>query len=218
VLRACAISLVLAATPAAGAASPLGAGTQNAAAALGKLQGWIDGTKDLECRFEQTLVSGALGSGITESGKLYLLRPGRIRWDYDDPDRKTALLLGNRTTLYLPEERQLVQGTLEADQAALPELLAGSARLDEIFEATLAAPSVGSAEVRLRLVPRKRPEGVSEVILSLRPPEHSIEGAEVLDGMGNRTSYRFRGVRRNRGLEPSLFRFEPPAGTAIVEP
>jgi len=190
-----------------------------APAVVAKLQAWIDGTRDLACRFEQALVSGAFGADVLESGRLWLSRPGRIRWDYLDPEKKTALLLGDRTLLYLPDDRQLVQGKLDPDQAALPELLAGRRRIVEVFDAKVVAPAKGDGSlVRLRLVPRSRPEGGTDVTLLLRPPEYAIEGAEVLDGMGNRTSYRFASVRRNRGVDEALFRFEAPAGTQVVEP
>jgi len=185
---------------------------------LAKLQAWIDGTRDLACKFEQVLVSGAFGADLTESGRLWVSRPGRIRWDYLDPEKKTALLVGDRTLLYLADDRQMIQGKLEPDQAALPELLAGRRRLAEVFEAAIAPRAKGDGEeVRLRLVPRSKSGGLTEVILLVRPPEYAIEGAEVLDGMGNRTSYRFASVRRNRGLDEALFRFEPPPGTQVVE-
>lgn len=182
---------------------------------LEKVQAWIDGTRDLEARFEQTLESGALGSGTKESGKIFVKRPGRIRWEYTDPEPKVALLLGDRTLLYLPEDRQLLRGKLEEDQGLLAQVLAGRGRLAELFEAGPAPRSEGAD--RLRLVPRGKGEGVAEVVLTVRPPGFAIEEAEVLDGMGNRTSYRFRSVRRNRGLRDTLFQLEPPPGTSIVE-
>lgn len=205
-------AFLLLATRAPAAAEP------KASEVTAKVQAWIDGTRDLTCRFEQTLVSGAFGADLRESGKLHLLRPGRIRFDYLDPEKKTALLVGDRTLLYLPEDRQLIEGKLDEDEAALPGLLAGQRRLAEVFEATLVpAPDRAPAgQLRLRLVPRKGAEGVRELILSVRAPEFAIEGAEILDGMGNRTSYLFGSVRRNRGVDEALFRFEPPAGTAIV--
>jgi outer membrane lipoprotein carrier protein len=192
---------------------------ENAQEVLARVQAWIDGTRDLECEFVQTLESGALGSGVRERGRLLVRRPGQLRWEYTDPEKKTALLLGNRTLLYLPEDHQLVRGRLSEDEGLLPSLLAGNRRLGEIFEATLAEgeAEAGRGSYRLRLVPIKRPEGFEEVTLTVRSPQFAIEEAGVLDGMGNRTRYEFRSVRRNRGLPESAFRFEPPPGTEIVD-
>lgn len=184
-----------------------------------QFQRWLDGTRDLQARFQQTLLSGALGTGLQESGRMYLLRPGRLRWDYLEPERKVALVRDNRTSLYLKKDAQLWLGHLQDSGGLLPDLLAGQGRLDEMFEATLqttpAAPPEGAYQ--LRLVPRKSEESFEELVLTLRAPQFAIEEAQVLDRAGNRMRYRFSGLRRNRGLSPSLFDFNPPPGTEIID-
>ena len=67
-------------------------------------QRWLDGTHDLQGEFEQILRSGALGAGIRESGRLWVERPGKMRWDYLDPENKIAILDGSRTLLWITED------------------------------------------------------------------------------------------------------------------
>lgn len=186
---------------------------------LAGLQSWIDGTSTLDMRFRQSLVSGALGTSATESGRLYLERPGKLRWDYLDPEKKIALLLGDRTALYLEEDRQFTRGRLSPEQGLFPRLLAGRDRIGALFSAELlATPSAGGrGSYRLRLVPKGERAAMAEVTLTLRVPEFSIEAAELLDDAGNRTAYFFSDVRRNRGLPDGLFAFEPPPGTEVVD-
>ena len=50
-------------------------------------------------------------------------RPGRMRWDYEDPERKIALIEGTETRLYLEEDQQLWEGRLDDTEAFLPDLL-----------------------------------------------------------------------------------------------
>ena len=130
-----------------------------------------------------------------------------------------ALLVGAKMMLYLPDERQLLRGTSAQGSSALSDLLAARSRLDELFEATLVAtPEVGGGGAyRIRLVPRASAEGVEELTITTRPPDFGIEAAEVLDGLGNRTQFRFKSLRRNRGVSEALFHFEPPPGTEIVD-
>lgn len=189
------------------------------ATVLSGLQAWLDGTSTLDMRFRQSLVSGALGTTASESGRMYLERPGKLRWDYLDPEKKIALLLGDRTALYLEEERVMSRGRLSGEQGLFPRLLAGGERVDALFVATLVAtPSYGGRGFyRVRLVPKSDHGALTEVTLTLRPPAFSIEGAELLDEAGNRTSYSFSNVRRNRGLPEGLFAFEPPPGTEVVD-
>lgn len=183
------------------------------------LQAWLDGTATLDTRFRQSLISGALGTTASESGRLYLERPGKLRWDYLEPEKKIALLLGDRTALYLEEERLMSRGRLSGDQGLFPRLLAGHDRVDALFAASLVAtPSTGGGgSYRLRLVPKGEHAAMTEVTLTLRPPEFAIERAELLDETGNRTTYLFSGMRRNRPLPEGLFAFEPPPGTEVVD-
>ena len=196
-----------------------GAPVAEKAAVVTGLQAWLDGTSTLDLRFRQSLVSRALGTTGSETGRLYLERPGKLRWDYLDPEKKVALLLGDRTALYLEDERQLTRGRLSADQGLFPRLLAGKERIDDLFEATLAAtPSAGGhGSYRLTLTAKGDPGAKAEVTLTLRPSSFSIEGAELFDDTGNRTTYEFSDVRRNRRLPEGLFAFEPPPGTEVVD-
>lgn len=189
-------------------------------AVVAGLQAWLDATSSLDMRFRQSLVSGALGTSASETGRLYLERPGKIRWDYRDPEEKIAILIGDRTELYLAEDRQLTRGHLTPEQALFPRLLAGQDRLDALFTSTLVATpaSGGEGMYRLRLVPKGSSGAMGVVTLTLKPPQFSIEAAELIDEAGNRTTYAFTDVKRNRGVPPGSFAFEAPPGTEIIEP
>lgn len=212
---ACAVLCVLALGLPAGVAS----GALDVAAVVERVQEWLDGTRDMEARFEQTLRSGALGTGLRESGKLVLQRPGKMRWDYLEPERKVALIVGDSTRLYLEEDRQLWEGRLESG-SLLQMLLADDQPIDRLFDAELLGgpDSGGEGAYRLRLLPRADPESLREIVLMLRPPVFAIDSVEVLDAAGNRMLYRFSEVRRNRGLADSIFHFEPPEGTEVIRP
>lgn len=207
------LALLAVTAPAAGERGELGAEDLVAG-----LQDWLDGTRDLQGRFEQRLVSGALGSDQAEAGELVIERPGRMRWDYLDPERKVAIVDGERTWLYLEEDEQLILGRLEEQGELLPRLLAGEGRIAQEFEAeVLEVPRrPGGGAYQVQLVPRGGDEAFERVVLALRPPRFAIEVVEVLDAAGNRVFYRFFDLRRNRGLPDGLFRFVPPEGTTVL--
>lgn len=190
------------------------AAAQPAPGPVERLQGWLDGTRSLAGEFEQTLVSGALGAGLSERGTLYLERPGHLRWDYTDPESKIAIVIGDRTWLYLAEDRQLVRGHLDLDEGLLPSILAGGARLADLFEARA---EEGRGESRVTLVPRRTAGAVERIVLTCDGRSGEIRAAEILDAAGTRTAFRFSKWRRNGTLPPGLFAFEPPAGTEVVE-
>jgi outer membrane lipoprotein carrier protein len=185
------------------------------AAALSRLQGWLDGTKDLQGRFEQTLLSSALGAGPSESGRVYLRRPGRMRWEYTAPESKVAVLVDDRTQLYLASEKRLHVAQLSQDDAPLAALLAGTQPLSAVFVATPLPPEEG--RTRLKLVPRSPTSGVQEIVLGLDARTSAVLRVEVLDQGGNRMGYTFSALKRNAGVADSLFRLDPPRGTEVVE-
>jgi outer membrane lipoprotein-sorting protein len=141
-----------------------------------------------------------------------------MRWDYLDPERKIALVDGDRTWLYLEEDEQLLLGRLEEQGELLPRLLTGEGRIGEEFTASVleAPPSPGRGAYRLLLVPPGAEEAFVHVVLLLRPPRFAIEGAEVLDAAGNRVFYRFFDLRRNHRLPAGVFHFDPPEGTLVL--
>ncbi len=213
------MALTLLLAPAVAPEPEPGAAEVSAETVLGQLQRWLDGTRDLQGRFEQQLLSGALGADVEESGRLYVQRPGRMRWNYTHPEEKVALVDGLRTWLYVAEDRQLILAGLDSENELMAVLLTGRGRLADLFDPSLeASPNDGGdGAYRLRLVPGAASAAVEEVILlTLRPPRYAIEAVEVLDAAGNRMRYRFRRLRRNQGLAEELFRFDPPPGTDIV--
>lgn len=187
-------------------------------AALTGVQRWLDGTHDLQASFRQAVLSGALGVGPEESGRVYVARPGRMRWDYLEPERKVAIVEGDRTRLYLAEDAELWEGSLDPTERLLPELLAGTRRLDALFDCRPEAGPTGeaSSSSRLALVPLAPSSAYERVTLEIDPKQFTLRAIEVLDAAGNRIRYDLSRIRRNAGLADDLFDFDPPPGTEIV--
>lgn len=194
----------------------LAGGSEIRADAAGAFRAWLEGSTTLEGRFEQTLLSSALGTGPSERGRLYLARPGRVRWEYESPEPKSALVLDGRTLIHLPADRQLLRGRLEED-SVLPRLLAGGGRFDEGFAVEVLGPGGRTGTRTLALVPKGAAGGLVKATVTVRERSGELEEAEIIDAAGNRMLYRFSGWRRNRPLPEGVFSLEPPPGTEIVD-
>lgn len=184
--------------------------------APGAFRTWLERSTTLEGRFEQTLLSSALGTGPSETGRLYLARPGRARWEYESPEPKSALVLDGRTLVHLPADRQLLRGRLEED-SVLPRLLAGGSRFDDGFAVEDLGPGARKGTHTLALVPKGSAGGLVKATVTVRDRTGELEEAEIVDAAGNRMLYRFSEWRRNRPLPEGIFSLEPPAGTEIVD-
>jgi outer membrane lipoprotein carrier protein len=169
---------------------------------------------DLTARFVQTYRSGMLGKAIVEKGSLSLKPPGRMRWEYRDPERKTFVSDGTTFYFYVPADRQVIVRE-QADSRGVPALLlsGGGDILSQFAVTEEAAPGAGLR--RLRLVPRQPDPEIDHVLLDADGAAR-IRGITIVDAQGSRSQFTFDGFRENVGLKDSLFRFEVPRGVEVV--
>jgi len=155
-------------------------------------------------------LSGAMGTGIEESGRWFLRRPGQLRFDYRHPESKVAVVDGTETLLWIEADAYAERGTLDSQNDLLVALLTGDDPLGELFEPGIDVEPVRRGRVRLRLLPILEQEGFTELILTVPTDGAGLDAVEVLDAAGNRMLYRFLRLRRNTGVPADLFDFSPP--------
>jgi len=170
--------------------------------------------RDLTARFVQTYRSGLVGREIVESGTLSLKRPGRMRWEYHEPERKTFVSDGQKYYFYVPADRQVVVREQAGDRSVTTLLLTGQADILAEFNVALEPPENGRA--RLRLTPRRENAEVQQVVLEV-DERHLIRAIRVRDAQGSESRFQFEGIRENVGLEDRLFRFDIPRGIEVVK-
>ena len=168
----------------------------------------------LHGHFTQT-VRDARGRVVTRGhGTLWLARPGRFRWDYATPYREQIVGRGHTVWLYDPGLAQATRYSVSAALGRTPALLlAGAGHLRRLF-------FVQTLPMRadlhwLRLTPRGGGQGFQSIRIGYRGPR--IARLVVKDAMGQTTDIRLHGVVWNRPLPGTIFRFQPPPHTAIVD-
>lgn len=167
---------------------------------------------DLTARFVQTYRSGILGRQVVERGSVSIKRPGRMLWEYRDPERKTFVSDGSSFYFYVPADRQVIVRDQAGQRGVAVELLSGELDILGRFEVGL-EPMPGGGD-RLRLVPRQLDPEVERVYVDADAAGR-IRSLEIVDSQGNRSEFRFEAIRENVGLSDSLFRFRVPAGVEV---
>jgi outer membrane lipoprotein carrier protein len=171
-------------------------------------------TADLVGRFTQSYRSGVLGREVVERGVVSIKRPGRMRWEYKDPEAKLFVSDGRTFYFYVPADRQVIVSEQDTERSLAARLLSGKGGLLEEFEASLEEP-LEEGVLRIKLVPRREQADVERAFLDVEPSGR-IRAILLEDIQGNRTRFRFESVRENTGLPDRLFRFEVPAGVEVV--
>ena len=191
----------------------LSSATTPDASSLGqRVQGYYEKTKDLEATFVQTYTYSAAGRSQTSRGTLRVKKPGKLRWDYVDPAKKTIVVNGSRLVQYEPEENQAyVDERFDSSaMSAAVTFLLGKGKLAREFE--LSADAGG----RLVLTPRKPDSRVERVILTVSD-SGEVTGTRVVDGSGNVNDIAFQKLQRNVGLKEDVFTLDLPKDVHFVK-
>src|SRR5215471_10939184 len=163
------------------------------------------------------------GSGMdrTESGTLWLKKPGKMRWEYRSPKEKLFVSNGKDAWFYVPDDRQARKESakkLEDIRSPLAFLL-GKTKLEKELHGLSLAPDVepmAAGNSVLRGVPTGLADRVSEIVLEVTP-ESRIVRLVILEVDGAATEYRFSGQKEDVAIADGRFEFKAPAGTEVVE-
>lgn len=163
------------------------------------------------------------GSGMerTESGTLWLKKPGKMRWEYRSPKEKLFVSDGKAAWFYVPEDGQARKSsakTLEDVRSPLAFLLGKTQLEKELRGLSLASDiePVRIGDVVLRGIPKGLEDQISEIVLEVTP-DHRIVRLIMQEVDGASTEYRFSDQKEDATIQDTRFRFKPPAGTEIVE-
>lgn len=202
------------------AAPAVSSGRLDVGAVADKVQRRYDSASDFRARFTQTLTSTAMGRKTSSAGAVTFKKPGRMRWDYDKPERATYVSDGNTLWLYEPDDQQAFKQALSASQ--LPAALAfltGKGKLANEFDITLVdkSPYAAPGEYVLALSPKVAEPQVKSLLFIVDPKTFDVRESVITDGQGNVNDLTFADIRTNTRVPDSEFRWSPPSGVRVID-
>lgn len=168
--------------------------------------------RDFSAAFTQTFRSGALQRELVESGSLRVLRPGRMSFDYEKPEKKRFVADGSSYYFYVPADRQVVVQTQQGDRRAAARVLAGGALLDAFRIEREEHDPQGR---RFTLTPIEADPDTPRIAVVVDAALRLVV-LEIEDATGARSRLAFRSIRENTGLREKDFRFAIPKGVEVI--
>jgi outer membrane lipoprotein carrier protein len=199
---------------------PLHAQKESAADVVARVQRYYEATKDLHARFDQVNES-QVGRVRKASGELWLKKPGRMRWDYEKPEKQRMVSDGQTLWVYQPEDEQAFKQDLRGSTLPVSvTFLVGQGKLADEFEVSIVHPAgVGAAgDVVLKLVPKVGTAAYRYLLFVVDPKSGLVRETLVYDQQGGSNHLTFSQVETNRGVDDARFRFTPPPGTRVIKP
>jgi outer membrane lipoprotein carrier protein len=176
--------------------------------------------KDLKMDFIQNYHSPRRNSR-TETGILYLRRPGMMRWEYQSPSQKLFVSDGKQIFFYLPDERQVQRMSVkESRDQRVPFLfLLGKGNLKRDFsKIELAKDDTPFFEGNrvLYAYPKKDIDEFAKILMEFDPNFLQLQRITIFEVDGSRSEFVFTNIKENVGLSSQMFNFKIPENVEVV--
>jgi outer membrane lipoprotein carrier protein len=181
------------------------------------LDGYLDGLSTWSATFTQSAVDAggeAMGKG---SGRMVIVRPGKLRWESSPEGSGEAaqLLIADGRNLWFLD-RDLDQATVKPLAEEMPQsplmLLAGGNDLRSAFDVRATGRRDGLDWVRVQ---------PKDAASDFREAQFGFKGRElarlvIVDKLGQRSTLAFANVKRNAPVDPGVMEFVLPEGVDLI--
>lgn len=167
--------------------------------------------------FFQTSTIEAMGITDTASGRIFVKRPGMMRWEYATPDRQTITTDGRTLWIYRPEDQQVMIGKAPVffGDGKGAGFLSDIEQLRRTFYITL-EKELKQGNYLLKLFPLTKTFDVSVVYLSVAAKTFDIVRIVTYNSYGDKTRIDLTDIQTNQQLDNALFKFQIPKDADIL--
>lgn len=181
--------------------------------ATDKLNHFVKNVVTFKANFQQTVLDPQGNVMEQAEGHFVLERPGKFRWDYQQPYPQHIVADGQRIWFY---DVDLEQVTVKSQKEALADtpatLLSGDTLPEDNYLLTDMPSDDGMLWVEL--IPRDAETSFQTIALAF--DKDGLRTMIMKDSFDQRTRLVFRYVEENPVLEKDAFVFTPPAGVDVV--
>jgi outer membrane lipoprotein carrier protein len=172
--------------------------------------------QSLRLDFSETYAGMGHAPAHTESGTLYLKKPGRMRWEYAVPAGKLFVSDGKEVFLYTPDQNRVEKSKLkESDDMRAPlAFLLGKLDFGREFQSFETRPE--GANTWITAVPKNQNLEYSKVEF-LAGPDGEILRLKVTGSGNAKLDFAFSNEKVNAPVTAAMFAFHPPAGVPVVD-
>jgi outer membrane lipoprotein carrier protein len=159
-----------------------------------------------------------------EAGKAYFLRPGKMRWEYEKPEKSLFLVDGKYVWFYAPDDHTATRmPAKKSDDWRTPiAFLTTGMKLSRICSEVGPAKDVKPAKAGneiyrcvLRGAENEKSSAAQKVLFEISP-QNELARIVIPQEAGMQIEFEFKDWEWNPALAKTLFQFEPPPGTVIV--
>jgi outer membrane lipoprotein carrier protein len=171
--------------------------------------------KSLQVSFNESYSVGGR-QRPSESGTLTLRKPGRMRWDYQNPPGKLFLSDGKQVYLYTPQDKKVERMKLkETDDYRAPlAFLLGKLDFSREFQDFQWKAAGTDYDLTAKARSQNLPYESMEMLVT---PDYRIKKLVVTGQDGSLLTFLFDGERVNPRVDDAIFWFHMPEGAKFAD-
>lgn len=192
------------------------AGDVTSQVATQQLVKYLNGMQSMQAKFQQWVEDGKQNRLQNVTGSMWVKRPGKFRWDTNDPFPQSIITNGQELWIFDRDLDQATQRKLDAQVGNTPALLlSGDPKTisDSFHVKGFKYDKTG--EWRFDLTPKSE-EALFE-LLRVHFMGGKLHDMYLQDGLGQTTRIAFATPDINTKIADSTFEFTPPKGVDVIK-
>lgn len=182
-----------------------------------QVQKFYASINQVTAQFRQEVTYNTFGSTKQSDGKLWIQKPGKMRWDYYDKKKDKVEVkksfISNGSYLYMVEHdnKQVTKKNLASDLMPVAvSFLYGKGDLKAEFSAEIDPTSKygGKGEIVLKLTPKKPSAQYKNLMLVVSPTDYHVTQSVIIDSSSNVNHFRFFAPDFKAPIKPGSFEFD----------
>lgn len=180
-----------------------------------RMQSFYEKTDDFKAGFKQDYKYKTFRGTRTSTGTVTYKKPALMRWEYEQPSKRTFVLAGSKIYAYDPEAQSLSVAAVDTSKlSASVTFLFGQGRLADEFNITKG--TCADCKGTLLVLDPVRPDArFKQVRLEVDPKTAQVLKSTVVDPDGSENAIAFLDLKTNVGVAADSFTINPPEGTRV---
>jgi outer membrane lipoprotein carrier protein len=167
--------------------------------------------------FSQTSSIKAMEITDSASGRAFFKRSGKMRWEYETPDRQMIITDGKTLWVFRPEDNQVMVGKAPSffEGGKGFSFLSDMKVIRQKFSMVLEKETEEGFFV-LKLLPREKTYDIVEIYLWISRNTFDVVRILTYNSYGDETRIIFSNIQLKQNLDDSLFSFEISEGIEVL--
>lgn len=170
-------------------------------------------------RFTQQSTIKAMDITDTAEGKLFVKRPGMMRWEYEMPEEQIIITDGELLWIYRPVDNQVMIGEAPNyfGEGKGASFLSDIRKIRNNFDISIDTEKQDPKYHILKLIPHEKKLDLASIYLGVSKADFQVDQVTTYNAYEDETIIRLYDYQFNQNIDDSVFTFEAPEGADVIQ-